>query len=252
MPIEQKLNIMNQKQAPNLLQSYLEVLQAKQTFNPLSLPSQTILPNSPVIGKKRSYTSHNSPPEASKMKEQQNDFFQSVSMKNVPVEKIDSSSFTSVRRRTLNSDVPKPYECPICQAKFTRYHNLKQHIKLHSGIKPFKCNSCGKSFTRNYTLKLHQQKVCPNERNVINTSLPTFANNHAGSLLKQISSPDLSSFLSKQNENLKPSNQVSLLGLSELFKNKTPISSPKAESETSTAKIEVDEQEENCEHQNCC
>ena len=100
---------MNQKQSPNLLQSYLDVLQAKQ-FNPLPLPSQTILPNSPVLGKKRPYTSHNSPPEATKMKEQQNDFFQSVSMKNLPVEEIDANNFTSVRRRTLNSDVPKPYE----------------------------------------------------------------------------------------------------------------------------------------------
>ena len=42
---------------------------------------------------------------------------------------------------------------------FFRYHNLKQHIKLHSGVKPYECNICNKRFTRNYTLRLHKQKV---------------------------------------------------------------------------------------------
>ena len=79
------------------------------------------------------------------------------------------------------------------------------------------------------------------------TSLSTFANNSTGFMTKQLSSPDLSKFLSKQNETLKNPNPVSLLGLSELFKNKTPISSPKSDSETSTAKVEVDDKEEPCE-----
>ena len=78
--------------------------------------------------------------------------------------KIRNDGFTSVRRRTLHSDVPKPHECTICNSKFTRYHNLKQHIKLHSGIKPYQCEHCGKRFTRNYTLRLHKQKVCNSER----------------------------------------------------------------------------------------
>ena len=42
---------------------------------------------------------------------------------------------------------------------FFSYHNLKQHIKLHSGVKPYECNICHKRFTRNYTLRLHKQKV---------------------------------------------------------------------------------------------
>ena len=78
--------------------------------------------------------------------------------------KIRADGFTSVRRRTLHSDVPKPHVCTICNSKFTRYHNLKQHIKLHSGIKPYQCEHCGKRFTRNYTLRLHKMKVCNSER----------------------------------------------------------------------------------------
>lgn len=78
--------------------------------------------------------------------------------------KMRGDGFTSVRRRTLHSDVPKPHECTICNSKFTRYHNLKQHIKLHSGIKPYQCEHCGKRFTRNYTLRLHKMKVCNAER----------------------------------------------------------------------------------------
>lgn len=63
-----------------------------------------------------------------------------------------------VRRRTLPTSIPKPHVCQICGSRFTRYHNLKQHIKLHSGVKPFECDICGKRFTRNYTLRLHKAK----------------------------------------------------------------------------------------------
>ncbi|XP_078491580.1 uncharacterized protein zf(c2h2)-65 [Ciona intestinalis] len=69
-----------------------------------------------------------------------------------------SGQYMSVRRRTLQSNVPKPHQCQICGSRFTRFHNLKQHIKLHSGIKPYECDECGKRFTRNYTLRLHKMK----------------------------------------------------------------------------------------------
>jgi len=69
-----------------------------------------------------------------------------------------SGVYSAVRKRTLNSTKPKPYQCQICKSKFTRYHNLKQHVKLHSGVKPYSCKICNKSFTRNYTLKLHNKK----------------------------------------------------------------------------------------------
>nr|XP_039259242.1 zinc finger and BTB domain-containing protein 46-like [Styela clava] len=69
-----------------------------------------------------------------------------------------TGQYMSVRRRTLQSTVPKPHQCQICGSRFTRFHNLKQHIKLHSGIKPYECDECGKRFTRNYTLRLHKMK----------------------------------------------------------------------------------------------
>ena len=102
-----------------------------------------------------------------------------------------TGQYMSVRRRTLQTSVPKPHVCQICGSRFTRlklkfflvlekkpneqlreflkdlkndisfrYHNLKQHIKLHSGVKPYECDICGKRFTRNYTLRLHKMKVC--------------------------------------------------------------------------------------------
>lgn len=70
----------------------------------------------------------------------------------------ENGQYQSVRRRTLPTTVPKPHVCQICGSRFTRYHNLKQHIKLHSGVKPYECNICHKRFTRNYTLRLHKQK----------------------------------------------------------------------------------------------
>lgn len=76
----------------------------------------------------------------------------------------DAASYTQVRKRNIHNDVPKPHACSICGSRFTRFHNLKQHIKLHSGIKPYQCDHCGKRFTRNYTLRLHKQKVCTQEK----------------------------------------------------------------------------------------
>ena len=107
-----------------------------------------------------------------------------------------TGQYQSVRRRTLQTSVPKPHVCQICGSRFTRYdifeislfrqpvkiskiffnflifryHNLKQHIKLHSGVKPYECDICAKRFTRNYTLRLHKMKVC---------IFPNFAQNGA-------------------------------------------------------------------------
>merc|ERR1719376_268518 len=82
-----------------------------------------------------------------------------TSQREVDLPKLPSTGrYSTVRRRTLQSNKPKPYQCKICNSTFTRYHNLKQHVKLHSGVKPFECDICHKKFTRNYTLKLHKAK----------------------------------------------------------------------------------------------
>jgi uncharacterized Zn-finger protein len=36
--------------------------------------------------------------------------------------------------------------CGMCNREFDKRCNLKDHLRVHSGLKPFKCPHCGKSF----------------------------------------------------------------------------------------------------------
>ena len=60
-------------------------------------------------------------------------------------------------------DVP----CPYCDRTFKK-HNLKQHVRIHTGEKPFACKKCNKAYKRNYLLEEHMRThsgekpfVCP-------------------------------------------------------------------------------------------
>lgn len=64
----------------------------------------------------------------------------------------------------------RPFKCETCDQSFSRNHDLKRHVKIHSGIKPHKCPKCGKSFGRSDALKRHSMvKRCRS----LNTSQPT-------------------------------------------------------------------------------
>ncbi|KAJ1893768.1 hypothetical protein LPJ66_005566 [Kickxella alabastrina] len=49
----------------------------------------------------------------------------------------------------------RPFKCETCEQSFSRNHDLKRHVKIHSGVKPHKCHKCGKSFGRSDALKRH-------------------------------------------------------------------------------------------------
>ncbi|KAJ2710361.1 transcriptional regulator of sulfur amino acid metabolism [Coemansia spiralis] len=49
----------------------------------------------------------------------------------------------------------RPFKCETCEQSFSRNHDLKRHVKIHSGVKPHKCPKCGKSFGRSDALKRH-------------------------------------------------------------------------------------------------
>jgi uncharacterized Zn-finger protein len=40
------------------------------------------------------------------------------------------------------------YKCEMCNRQFSRYYNLKSHIKTHDTAKPFSCAYCNQSFAR--------------------------------------------------------------------------------------------------------
>ncbi|KAJ2320528.1 hypothetical protein GGI00_006217 [Coemansia sp. RSA 2681] len=67
----------------------------------------------------------------------------------------------------------RPFKCETCDQSFSRNHDLKRHVKIHSGVKPHKCPKCGKSFGRSDALKRHSMvKRC-------RSSTTTSGNNNA-------------------------------------------------------------------------
>ncbi|KAJ2988150.1 hypothetical protein NUW58_g4128 [Xylaria curta] len=51
------------------------------------------------------------------------------------------------------------YECTQCNKKFTRNHNLQNHIRSHQGLKPFKCQHCGEEFARKGDCDRHEREI---------------------------------------------------------------------------------------------
>ncbi|CAH1256376.1 ZBTB8A [Branchiostoma lanceolatum] len=95
------------------------------------------------------------------------------------------------------------YSCPICLQTFTRSHNLKNHMLIHSDAKPFTCPRCSGEFRYKRNLKAHSS-VCKGVISVQNTAHP--ARSMSGS------EPDLDA----------PSDGASFSGLRDLLTSDDP------------------------------
>ncbi|KXS14214.1 hypothetical protein M427DRAFT_57672 [Gonapodya prolifera JEL478] len=60
---------------------------------------------------------------------------------------------------TTASGKAKPFKCTQCPQTFSRSHDLKRHMCIHTGVKPFSCPYCGKAFSRRDALARHVE--CP-------------------------------------------------------------------------------------------
>lgn len=56
---------------------------------------------------------------------------------------------------SLDAEGLKKYPCPQCSQMFTRQHNLKSHLLIHSQEKKFTCKTCSSKFRRIHDLKRH-------------------------------------------------------------------------------------------------
>lgn len=52
----------------------------------------------------------------------------------------------------------RPYECTLCDKKFTHSNTLTAHMICHTGTKDFECEFCRKKFARGSSLSAHRKK----------------------------------------------------------------------------------------------
>ncbi|KAJ2616899.1 hypothetical protein H4S08_000571 [Coemansia sp. RSA 1365] len=77
----------------------------------------------------------------------------------------------------------RPFKCETCEQSFSRNHDLKRHVKIHSGIKPHKCLKCGKSFGRSDALKRHSLvKRCRSSTTSATTTSSSASNSRAAGI----------------------------------------------------------------------
>jgi len=53
----------------------------------------------------------------------------------------------------------RPFECNVCQKKFTRKSNMKSHVEtLHSKMNKIECESCNEKFSTKGNLGQHVER----------------------------------------------------------------------------------------------
>ena len=57
----------------------------------------------------------------------------------------------------------KPYECDVCEKRFSDSGNLKKHMRIHTNEKPYECDVCDKAFRQSGHLKTHM-RIHTNEK----------------------------------------------------------------------------------------
>ncbi|ORX79489.1 hypothetical protein BCR32DRAFT_328105 [Anaeromyces robustus] len=73
------------------------------------------------------------------------------------VDLIPPQKLSKIHARTTEDLDSLPFQCEFCPSAFSRKHDLKRHIKIHTGNTPaHKCKHCGKNYARLEALNKHE------------------------------------------------------------------------------------------------
>ena len=78
----------------------------------------------------------------------------------------------------------KPFGCKVCGKLFVQKTNLEKHCRIHTGEKPYKCKVCENSFTQSNDLKTHYRVHTGERPFICNVCGKSFADQ--GNLQKHI------------------------------------------------------------------
>ena len=78
-------------------------------------------------------------------------------MKNVQhkITKLNFGGYLTPYKRTHTGD--KPYECDVCNKRFSHSSTLVTHERTHTGHKPYECDVCQKKFSCSGNLTRHKR-----------------------------------------------------------------------------------------------
>lgn len=78
------------------------------------------------------------------------------------MEVIETKSPCIVRKNKVNSrhrDECSENICKVCGKAFSRTHDMKVHLRIHTGIKEFECDICGKPFINKSNMRMQIHAV---------------------------------------------------------------------------------------------
>ncbi|CAL4248564.1 unnamed protein product, partial [Meganyctiphanes norvegica] len=65
---------------------------------------------------------------------------------------LETQRQTKVKRTVIDC-----VSCPECGKSYASNANLKDHIRIHTGVRPFVCDECGMTFTQRSNLRMHKR-----------------------------------------------------------------------------------------------